>query len=57
MYTVQDKQKTILLPLLSFSYYRLSIVSTRFMYEIRIYLNRGILDRLVHRLNALFLSR
>jgi hypothetical protein len=45
--------KTILLPLLSFSYYRLSIVFTRFMCEIRSYLNRGILDRLYHRRNTL----
>jgi hypothetical protein len=54
---VQEMYKTILLPLLSFSYYRLSIASTRFMFEIRSYLNRGIFDSLCHRRNALFLIR
>ena len=36
--------KTNLLPLLSFSYYRLSMAFTRLMCEIRSLLNRGILD-------------
>jgi hypothetical protein len=40
------RYKTILLPLLTFSNYLLSIAFTRFTYEIRDYLNRGILDRL-----------
>jgi hypothetical protein len=54
------RYKTILLPLLSFSYYHLSIVFTRIMCEIRIYLkflNRGILDWLCHLHNTFFLRR
>ncbi len=49
--------KTNLLPLLSFSYYRLSRDFTRIMCEIRNHLNQGILDWLCHRLNATFPSR
>ncbi len=37
--------------------YRLLVVFTRIMYEIRSYLNRGTLDRLYHRHNVHFLSR
>jgi hypothetical protein len=39
--------KTTLLPLLSFSYYRLSMVVTRLMCKIRRYLNGGILDSIL----------
>jgi hypothetical protein len=42
------------LPLVSFSYYHLSIGFTRLRYEIRSYLTRGILDLLCHRHNVLF---
>ena len=49
--------KTNLLPLLSFSYYRLSMAFTRLMCEIRSHLNRGILDWLCHRRNAPFPGR
>ena len=51
--------KTILLPLRGprTSYYLLSIAFTRLMCEIRSHLNRGILDRLYHRLNAPCLDR
>ena len=49
--------KTNLLPLLSFSYYHLSMVFTRLMCEIRIHLNQGILDWLFHRHNTPFPDR
>ena len=49
--------KTILLPLMNLSYYRLLIAFTRLMCEIRSCLIRGILDRSIHLPNVQSLSR